>query len=90
MTKDLQQKKEQLKQARIMRNVSLGDLVRAKCTAQARAIGNGKCVYVSAMSNELCVDDIDMTADWSNEYNLPLPDDEDLKHYAQRFADFKG
>lgn len=73
---------QQLKQVLIMRNVSFGDLVRAKCTAPARAIGNGKCVYVSAMCNELCVDDIDMGADWSNEYNLPLPDDEDLRHYA--------
>ena len=45
-------------------------------------IGNGKCVYVSAMWNELCVDAIDMTADWSNKYNLPLPSDEELKHYA--------
>ena len=73
---------EQLKQARVMRSVSFGDLVRAKCTSQARAIGNGKCVYVSAMWNELCVDAIDMTADWSNKYNLPLPSDEELKHYA--------
>lgn len=72
---------EQIKQNRLNRIVSFGDFVRAKCSAPARAIGNGKCLYVSAMSNDLCKDDIDMQVEWINPYNLPLPSDDDLKRY---------
>lgn len=62
-----------------MDNLSFGDIVKAKCSATARAISNTKCVYVSSMTNELCIDDIDMKADWNNVYDLPLPTDEELK-----------
>ena len=61
------------------RKYNFGDIVRAKCTAIGRALLDGKCLYVGAMCNELCVDDIDMDADWGNPHNLPLPEDDELK-----------
>jgi hypothetical protein len=65
------------------RTVAFGDFVRAKCSAPARAIGNGKCVYVSAMCNDLSVDDIDMAAEWENGYDLPLPSDGELQEFVR-------
>lgn len=60
---------------------SFGDIVRAKCTALGRYIGNSKCVYISAMTNDRCIDDIDVIGDHTNKYNLPVIDDEELKKY---------
>lgn len=78
----IRQYREQLKKIRAERSVKIGDLVRANCTAPARAIGNGNCVCISSVGGkQLFIDIIDMEAEWSNPSNLPLPSDEDLKKY---------
>ena len=53
-----------------------GDLCRAKCTAPARYLGGGKCVYVSAMDNSLNIDDVEPPT--GREGACPLPGDDDL------------
>lgn len=56
-----------------------GDGCRARCSAPARYLGNGKCLFVSAMTNELCVDEA--TEATGGEERLPLPSDEDLARF---------
>lgn len=36
-----------------------GDYCRAKCTAPARFIGDGLCLYVSCQSNDFFIDEVD-------------------------------
>ncbi len=71
---------KQLKKVRLNRIPFFGDVVRAKCGAVARYINFGKCLYVSSMCNELCVDYVDMEADWKND-NLHLPDDKEMERF---------
>ena len=40
-----------------VREMKIGDFCRARCTAPARYIGNGRCLYVSASTNDICEDD---------------------------------
>jgi hypothetical protein len=60
--------------------IQIGKRCRAKCTAPARYIGFGKCLYVSAMTNELCVDWA--TPPKGNESKLPLPSFWDVMKFA--------
>ena len=60
--------------------VEFGDVVRAKCSAPARAISSTKCLFVSSMCNDLGIDNIDFDVSWDSN-NLPLPSDKDLKNY---------
>lgn len=60
-----------------MTNLSFGDICRARCTAPARYLGNGKCLFVSAMCNELCIDDA--ASPTGEESNFPLPTDDELR-----------
>jgi hypothetical protein len=53
------------------RTLRIGAYCRAKCSAPARYIGFGKCLYVSAMTNELIVNEAREPD--GNEYKLPLP-----------------
>ena len=63
--------------------VEFGDVVRAKCSAPARAISSTKCLFVSSMCNDLGIDNIDFDVSWDSN-NLPLPSDEDLEKYKEQ------
>lgn len=63
--------------------VEFGDVVRAKCSAPARAISSTKCLFVSSMCNDLGIDNIDFDVSWDSN-NLPLPSDKDLKNYRTK------
>lgn len=59
-----------------------GDVCRAKCSAPARYIGNGKCIYISSMGNERGVDDAEPPR--GGEETFPLVDDGELKELTER------
>lgn len=61
--------------------MDIGDPCRAKCSAPARYLGSGRCLYVSACGNELGEDDAEMPC--GNEHDFPLPSDEDLKQWIK-------
>ena len=63
--------------------VEFGDVVRAKCSAPARAISSTKCLFVSSMCNDLGIDDINFDVSWDSN-NLPLPSDDDLEKYKEQ------
>lgn len=54
-----------------------GDLCRAKCSAPARYLGDGRCLFVSACDNSLMEDDAIPAV--GGEERLPLPTDEELQ-----------
>jgi hypothetical protein len=56
--------------------MQFGQFCRAKCSAPARYIALGKCLYVSAQDNSLCVDDARPAV--GGEDRLPHPSDDDL------------
>lgn len=53
-----------------------GDVCRARCTAPARYLGGGMCVFVSAMCNEVELDEAKPAT--GDEERFPLPSDADL------------
>ncbi len=55
----------------------LGDICRAKCTAPARYVDKGLCLYVSAQDNEIMMDKAAPAK--GGEKRLPLPSDEMLQ-----------
>ena len=64
-----------------MTHYHFGQVVRTRCTATGRYIGRygGKnlALFVSAMDNELCVDDVD--PDGEPHPGLPTPTDRELQ-----------
>ena len=58
-----------------MKNLAFGDLCRARCSAPARYLGEGLCLFVSAQDNDLCVDHV---SDKPYVGELPLPTDREL------------
>lgn len=67
-----------------IKELKIGDVCRAECTAIGRYLGEGKVLYVSAMDNGLNEDDIKIPIDTSNKYDLPLPSDESLKAHLRK------
>ena len=61
-----------------------GDVCRARCTAPARYLGEGKCVYVSAMCNEVEMDEA--RTPQGDEERFPLPSDADLDRMEREMA----
>lgn len=53
-----------------------GDICRAKCSAPARYLMKGKCLFISAMCNDLMTDDAVPAT--GGEERFPLPSDADL------------
>jgi hypothetical protein len=53
-----------------------GDLCRARCTAPARYLAAGKCMFVSAMCNELAL--AAAVPATGGEERFPLPSDEEM------------
>ena len=66
-----------------VKGLKWGDYCRAKCSAPARYVGNGKCVYVSAMCNDLSHDDAAPAK--GDEDTWPQADDDDLRAYCVRY-----
>lgn len=60
-------------------DLKFGDCVKVKCTATGRYLGNGQALFVSAMDNGLCEDDVARPIRVGNPHNLPMPSDESLK-----------
>lgn len=60
-----------LAQGRFYATAQCGHMCRAKCSAPAKYIGRGKCLFISAMDNDLCVDDA--VPPIGNESSFPLP-----------------
>ena len=60
---------------------AIGDICRAKCSAPARYLGGGKCLFVSSMCNALCVDDARPAT--GGESALPLPTDAEVAEHAE-------
>jgi len=54
-----------------------GAICKARCSAPARSLGNGRCLFVSAMCNELSEDE--SMPPQGGEERYPLPDDEELR-----------
>ena len=54
-----------------MSDINFAEACRARCGAPARFIGDGLCLFISAMSNDLCVD-MALPA-IGGELSLPLP-----------------
>lgn len=50
-----------------------GDRVRVRCTATGRYLRDGLALFVSAMSNELCIDRV---AEGEPHPTLPVPSDD--------------
>jgi hypothetical protein len=59
--------------------IKIGDVCRAKCTAPARYVGDGQCLFVSAQDNSLNLDDARPAK--GGEENLPLPSDRELEAF---------
>ncbi len=60
----------------------LGDICRAKCSAPARYLADERCLYVSAMCNELSEDEACPAT--GGEERFPLPSWEDLRTWQER------
>lgn len=60
--------------------MKFGDVCRARCSAPARYIGSGKALFVSAMDNDLGINDA--IEPIGGEERLPLPSDDALKGAA--------
>lgn len=67
-------------------DLDIGDIVRAKCTAVGRYIGNGKVLFVSAMDSDLCVDDLKKPIERHKEaeWTLPLPTMSTVKYWIEK------
>lgn len=61
-----------------------GDVCRARCTAPARYLGNGQCVFVSAMGNEVEMDEARPPE--GGEERFPLPSDADLERMEREIS----
>ena len=57
--------------------LSHGDLVRARCGATGRYLGNGLVLYVCAMDNSLTLDEVDRTREPAR--SLPAPSNRELE-----------
>ena len=66
------------------KELQFGAPCRARCSAPARYIGFGKCLYVSAMCNDLGVDLAKEPT--GNESDFPLPSTLDVIRYANEEA----
>ena len=64
--------------------MKLGDICRAACTAPARYLADGKCLFVSAMCNDLCIDKA--APPMGGEDKMPLPSDEELRAALARLT----
>ena len=62
--------------------MQFGDLCRAKCSAPARYLGHGRCLFVSAMCNDLMDDEARPATGGEDRY--PLPTHDDLMDFAER------
>ncbi len=60
---------------------AIGDVCRAKCSAPARYIGGGKCLFVSSMCNGLSTDDARPAT--GGEERFPLPTDAEVAERAE-------
>jgi len=60
-------------------DLQFGEIVRLKCTAIGRYMCNGKGVFISAMDNDRCIDDV--VGRCSNKHNLPVVTDEELQAF---------
>lgn len=56
--------------------IKFGDTCRARSGAPARYLQDGWCLFVSCMSNDLCI--TKAAPKEGREEEFPLPDDEDL------------
>ena len=65
-----------------MDKLKIGDICRAKCTAPARYIGNGRCLYVSATTNDIGEDNAQPATGGEN--NLPLVSDKEIEAWNTR------
>ncbi len=54
-------------------DLKYGDAVKAKCNATGRYLGNGRVLFVSAMDNDICEDELARPIVKGNPHNLPLP-----------------
>ena len=54
-----------------------GDICRAKCTAPARYLRDGKCMYICCQDNDLSIDDA--LPPKGGEERFPLPSDDHLE-----------
>ena len=65
-------------------DLNFGDCVKVECTATGRYLGNGKALYVSAMSNDLFEDKVKKPIVLGNPYNLPMPSDKSLEEHINK------
>lgn len=61
-----------------------GDICRARCSAPARYLGQGKCVFISAMGNEVEMDEARPPG--GGEERFPLPSDADLDRMDRQLS----